>query len=83
MNASDYAILITAVAGLVSATLSGLAAIYAAKAKALGQENAKAIQHVEHATNSMKDALVAAAGKAGFLEGQEAQKKKSPPYPRE
>jgi hypothetical protein len=45
------------------------------------QSNAKAIQEVHLATNSMKDALVAGASREGFIAGVKAQldKEKLPP----
>lgn len=43
------------------------------------QQNAKNIEKIEKATNSMKDALVAGAGREGFDAGVKSQLSKNKP----
>jgi len=62
MSATDWAIIITAVTGLVSAVCSGTAVVLTA----IIHSN---VRKVELATNSMKDALVKSTGEAAFSKG--------------
>lgn len=81
---SDYqglALVITAIGSLITVIVSSIGAVYAIMAKVrsdttdarVGRVETN-VQKIEVATNSMKDALVLASGKAGELKGRTDQR---------
>jgi hypothetical protein len=83
---TDVGSMLLGLAAVISAGGSAIAAVYAAKAKWVSEQNASLmvavkdnvllnkenILKIELATNSMKDALVKATGDAKLLEGKAA-----------
>lgn len=92
MEAKDLALVVSAFTGLIAAVFSGIAAVYAARASTGTDRNTRGmismkqdvtearddIRTIEKATNSMKDQLVAATGKAAHAAGLAEGKKEGP-----
>lgn len=82
MTGTDWASVIMALSGLVSAVLSGIAAIYSVWNKGQGAKTAADVADVKTevaaihlTTNSMQSALTKATGEAKFLEGEKQGRK--------
>jgi hypothetical protein len=95
MTGDDWVKIITAIGTLAGVVLSGIAAVYAAKSKAIcqqnteaiakvstiGDDNSKAIAEVHQLTNGMSERLVQQGTDAGFKAGVASEKDKSQQKP--
>lgn len=77
MSGQDIAMIFSAFGGMISAILSGIAAIYAVWAKQSSEANAKEIIEVKQATNGLKKELVDAKVNEALATGAAEEREKA------